>query len=114
MKHYLITISCVLVALSFIMSSTSCEKNKEKDEDSIVCGGDSCLVQECKNHPSSSWKWEHCYDFSLKSTTLFSSSKYYYRYTLSHKETAEDVFKFAYGNYRETIIHEYDIWNRKK
>lgn len=103
----------VIAFFAIAMTSISCEKNKEKDEDFIVCGGDSCLVHECKNHPTDLWKWEHCYDFALKSRTLFSSSKYYYRHNLSSKEIAEDVFKFAYGNYNETIIHEYDIWNRK-
>lgn len=110
MKKILFCLMCVLVvAFNF----ASCEKDKDEDSQAEPCGGDSCLVSTCKNHPATDWVWEHCYDFSLKSNRMFSSPKYYYRQELGDKGIDEDVFKMAYGNYTETIIHEYDIWNRK-
>lgn len=105
----------VIAFFAIAMTSISCEKNKEKDEDSIVCGGDSCLVHECKNHPTDLWKWEHCYDFTLRDNKLVSLSgtKYYYRENSASMSATEQSFRFVYGAYTERILHEYDIWNRK-
>ena len=103
---------CVLVvAFNF----ASCEKDKDEDSQSEPCGGDSCLVSTCKNHPSTYWVWEHCYDFTLRDNKLVSLSgtKYYYRENSASMSATEQSFRFVYGAYTERILHEYDIWNRK-
>lgn len=112
MKKILFCLMCVLlVAFNF----ASCEKDKDEDSQSEPCGGDSCLVSTCKNHPATDWVWEHCYDYAMTPTGILSGRKpkFYYRENLTQMNNCEWSYNTVYGGYNERIIHEYDIWNRK-
>ena len=99
------------VIIAMISSSTSC--NKEDDGDKIQCGGDSCLIHECKNHPADKWVWEHCYDYYVYPRTYSSKRVYYYRHNKKKMETETAYIRALYGGtVGREIRYEYDIWNR--
>lgn len=100
-----------LIPIFFI----SCDKKHEDESDFVVCGKDSCLVKECSNHPTDSWVFEHCYDFSLRDADCFlCDRKFYYRKNQREMDISEDVFIMFYGDFNKTIINQYDIWNKRE
>ena len=107
MKKILLLIGTIS---AMIISSSSC--SKDEDKDAAQCGGDSCLVAECKNHPAGSWVWEHCYDYTTYPKSRPSNVRKFFRHNKEQMDKNCAIGKALYGTLVREIKHEYDIWNR--
>lgn len=107
MRKTLLLIGTIAAA---VLCSSSC--NKDDDNDAIQCGRDSCLIRECKNHPSDSWVYEHCYDYEIYPMIRPTAVRRYFRQNKDQMETNCAAGKALNGTMVRTIKHEYDIWNR--